>query len=110
MNEPGDVIKMREQIMEAVRQAVEQQDRLEFERIRVGFSQCQEELVGVREELAHVRQTLMVYQEATKLRIEQHKAMEEKIDRQDLHIQELVAQGAMLQSALMNKAEDEKNE
>lgn len=107
MNEPSEVERIREQIMEAVRQAVAQQDQIAFQKIQVGFSQCQEELIGVRQELAHVRQTLMVYQETSVLRAEQHTVMKTKLEKQDLHIQELVAQVAMLQSALINKATDE---
>lgn len=99
---------MQEQIVEAVRQALAERDNLlELEQMRAAFSQCQEELVGAQHELATVRQTLMIYQETAALRAKQHQTLEKKLGEQDLHIQELAAEVAMLQSALMNRATDE---
>lgn len=105
MNEQGDTIQMREAIMEAVRQAIQERDiALQLAQEVAAREECQQRLTAAEHRLAHVEQTLLVYQTNASLRETARQYEKEELARAKVDIASLQARVTFLQSALMNQS------
>ncbi|MBX3058266.1 MAG: hypothetical protein KF770_17525 [Anaerolineae bacterium] len=97
--------RIRETIMEAVRQAIQERDiALQLAQEVAAREECQQRLTAAEYRLAHVEQTLLVYQTNASLRETARQYEKEELARAKTDIASLQAQVTFLQSALMNQS------